>query len=516
MKRWETILAFAGLFLLAVGVLIIRRSALPQQDILIATGDCRTPATILDPPPSVNTMGSVVLLHGLGANRRTMMYLGSDFAGHGFRSYLLDMSGHGDNKDPFTFAKAEECADATTELLGRAGQADPTKTILVGHSMGGAIAIRMADRYPVAATIAISPAPLVLPRRMPANLSVFSGQYDLWPVKRQVDELAAAASGQRTRPSDFAEKRAVQFQIVPHGTHTSLIIDGDVAHAAELWAMEALFPSTDAKTLSLNLALATYDTLNLGRRRLAGVFFGFVGLAFLFPAVATLVASMAGPPQTETALARPPYVVLVVEESVCALISVPILALAIPLRFLHLYDGDYLASLLLLSATMLLIPNRKLARQNLSMSVKGLVAATATGVAVVLATGAWFNWQLGDLWMNGPRWLRFAALLPVAWIFCFAEEVVLGPVETGKRRTVRFAVFLVMRLELWLACVLAYYTLASGQVLIGVLVIGLALFSILQRAAIDVFRRRTGSATAGAAFGAILAAWFIAAVFPLT
>jgi len=40
-------------------------------------------------------------------------------------------------------------------------------------------------------------------------------------------------------------------------------------------------------------------------------------------------------------------------------------------------------------------------------------------------------------------------------------------------------------------------------------------FSVLQRLATDVLLRRTGSATAAAAFGAILAAWFIAAVFPL-
>jgi hypothetical protein len=73
-----------------------------------------------------------------------------------------------------------------------------------------------------------------------------------------------------------------------------------------------------------------------------------------------------------------------------------------------------------------------------------------------------------------------------------------------------------MRLELWLACILAYYELDSGRALLGVLVTGLAIFSILQRLASDSLRTRIGSALAAALFGAILVSWFIAAVFPLT
>jgi hypothetical protein len=53
------------------------------------------------------------------------------------------------------------------------------------------------------------------------------------------------------------------------------------------------------------------------------------------------------------------------------------------------------------------------------------------------------------------------------------------------------------------------------EIVLAILVALLAAFSMLQRLATDGLRRRTGSATAAALFGAILAAWFIAAVFPL-
>jgi hypothetical protein len=48
------------------------------------------------------------------------------------------------------------------------------------------------------------------------------------------------------------------------------------------------------------------------------------------------------------------------------------------------------------------------------------------------------------------------------------------------------------------------------------LAVFLALFSILQRLGADVLRKRTGSIAAAVLFSAILAAWFVAAVFPLT
>jgi pimeloyl-ACP methyl ester carboxylesterase len=505
--RWQVILALAGVCLLAIGAAIIEGSAVPRQDGLIVAGKCYTPATILSPPGGVNAIGTMILLHGLGANRRTMMYLGLDFAGHGFRTYLLDLPGHGDNKGAFTFARAEECANATVELLTREGQIDPRNTIVAGHSMGGAIAVRMADRNPLAATIGISPAPMVLPRRMPGNLLVLNGGYDLWPMKEQARQLSAAAGGERIQPVDFAEMRAFAVAVVPHATHTSLIVNREVAQNTTLWAMETLFPEKPAKSGALGT--------DLGQRALLGSWLGLAGLALLFPAGVVAAGTFVNSAQTESVQDRPPYPLLIAEQAVFALIGILVLAEFVPLRFLHLYDGEYLASLLLISGALLLISNWRYARANLFVQRKAVLAATVLGFAAILAAGGWSNWRLGDLWMNAPRWARFAALLPVGYLFCFAEEVTLGPVGAGKNRAMRFGVFLIMRLELWLAILLAYYELESGRALLGVLVTGMTIFSLVQRLATDALRLRTGSATAAAGFGAILAAWFIAAVFPL-
>jgi len=240
--------------------------------------------------------------------------------------------------------------------------------------------------------------------------------------------------------------------------------------------------------------------------------------------VVTLASKLAPPsaatasaaPQIESPGNHPSARLLLGEGALCAMVGVLVLVLGVPLKFLHLYTGAYLASLLLIVGILLLIFNFGFAMEYASLHIKPLAVAAILGFATFLAIGAWLNWQLDDAWLNAPRWLRFAGLLPVTWIYCFAEEVTLGPVHHGLERTVRFAVFLLLRLELFLACTLAWYLFASGQVLIPLLFVFLAAFSILQRLATDALRVRTRSATAAALFGAILASWFIAGVFPLT
>jgi hypothetical protein len=390
--------------------------------------------------------------------------------------------------------------------LIRSDEIDPRRTFLVGHSMGGAIAIRVADREPVAATVALSPAPMPLPQRMPSNLMVFSAQYDLPILKRAAQTLAQAAGGERTDADDFRQARAFHLEVISFSDHTSLLTDPRVFRQAADWINAVL----DGTGRNHSGPQQSYRYSNLAPLT------GLLALLLLFPFCATAAARVLSPPLTDSSATGPPAPLALVEGVACAMAAVLILTVWVPLSFVDLYTGDYLASLLLIVGVLLLALNWKSARQVLGLHLRSVFVAALLGFAVMLGLGAWLNWQIADLWLNRPRWLRFAGLLPAAWIFCFAEEVMLGPVGKGRPRALRFAVSLALRAELWLACLFAYYALASGQVLILILVVSLALFSILERLASDALRLRTGSATAAAVFGAILAAWFIAAVFPLT
>jgi pimeloyl-ACP methyl ester carboxylesterase len=516
LKLWESMLAVAGIVFLILGSMWIRSGELPERETVIDAGGCHTPATIYNPRITDEPPGTVIVLHGLSANRRIMKYLSSEFAGHGLQVYSLDLPGHGDSTDSFSFAKAAECATAAVESLIRSGQIDPKKTIVVGHSMGGAIAIAMADRIPLAGTIAISPAPMVLPQRMPSNLLVFSGEYEPALLHRAAEALLRASGGTRAQPDDFAEKRAFDLRKVAGATHTSLLLDRNIAHQSERWIMQCLFPTIPPETLALNLDLAPYAVANKGRHRLAGSILGLIGVLLLFPICATLMALVSSSPRDESLQDHPPYALSLVEVAVAALGGVLLLTLGIPLKFLHIFSADYLLSLLLIVGTVLLVFNRKQIQENWPPHVSNAILGAVFGLAVFLAVGAWLNWQLDDGWLNAPRWLRFLAVLPVTIIFCGAEEIVLGPVHSGRRRALRFGIFLLLRLEIFLACALAYYQLRSGQVLIPLLAVFLAVFSMAQRLGADALRRRTGSVAAAILFSAILAAYFVAAVFPLT
>ena len=517
MRRWRVWLAIAGAVLVALGAHWIRRGELPRRDIVVLqAGDCRLPVTIFSPPADIKPAGSVIILHGLSANRRIMLYLGQDFAGHGFRAYLPDLPGHGDNTQAFSFARAEDCAGEAVAALLRYDRLDPMKTVLLGHSMGGEIAVRMADKIPLTATIAISPAPMVMPRRMPSNLLVFSAQFDVWQLKDQAAALRKAAGGDRLGAQDFAQKRAFDLVNVPLATHTSMLDDHGVAHSAELWALQALVPQADPKTLALNLDLSTYETFGRGRMRMIGAAFGLLGIGLMLPLCVAVTSRAAGAAAITSEGATPNLWLVLGEGMIGAMAGVLLLVKIKLLGFIHLYAGDYLASEAFVMAVVLLVFNRAEARKIFWLRPRALFASAVLAFVALLAFGAWFNWEIADLWLNAPRWVRFVELLPFACVFCYAEETALGPAESARFPAARFGTFLALRFEIWLACVVGLFVLASGQILLPILIVQFGAFSIVQGIVSQALRQRTGSATGAALFGAILTAWFVAAVFPIT
>jgi pimeloyl-ACP methyl ester carboxylesterase len=511
-KRWEKCCGIAGVFFLVLGAFGIRRGTrdISRQDLLLSGQGCHTPVTVLE-KVGAEQRGSAVVLHGLCANRKIMFPFSDQLARAGMRVYVVDSPGHGDNTDGYSFARVEQCVAAVVESLTESGKIKPGSTAVIGHSMGGATVVRLADHDSVAATIAISPGPMVLPQRMPSNLLVFSAGHDLGLLKRQAKRLADAAGENRAKPEDFVERRAFELVNLPHATHTSLLLDSSVVQVSVQWARKAFFPSSPEVGGGKEAAGQTPQD-----RAFWGSIIGLVGLFMLFPACATIVTIFAAPKRVEIDDPRPPRPLAIAEGAVCSLFGVLILTFGTPFKFLYIYSGDYLASFLFVTGVLFLSLNWRDAWESISPNAKRGVAAVVLGLVTVLAIGAWLNWHLSDVWLNLPRWNRFVGLLPFLWVYSYAEEVMLGPVRTGWRRAARYLVFLVLRLELWAACAVAAYKLPNGQMMLVVLFLFLAQFSILQRLATDALRLRTGSGPAAATFGAILAAWFIASVFPLT
>jgi pimeloyl-ACP methyl ester carboxylesterase len=513
----EWLLALVGVILLAFGASQVARVQGPMQEIVLNAGPAcpAVPLLVLE-PAAPSSGGSVVVFHGLGANRLVMLTLGQWMAASGLRVFLMDFPGHGDNPSAFSFSRAEECAARALETLERQGQISSQRTILLGHSMGGGVVIRLADRFPAAGTIAIAPAPEVFPRRMPVNLLLVTPRFDFPAIKAMAEKLVAAAGGPRDSAEDFRQRRAFRQLQVAERSHTTVMFDPRVVKVMTRWAAASLGANPEAIPAPLFAGLA-------------GGGLGVLGIICIFPLAASgfargcgaVARAARGARTAPAARDRAGSLTVILFWVFAALLSVGVLAYGIPLKFIHMYSADYLASLGLLSSLplLLLVVNQQGGwKGQLGANARALAAAAMLGMVTVLVLGGWLNWQLTDAWPTLARWSRFPVLLAALFPYCLAEEAALGPPSSPgiRARGVRFATYLALRFIFWLATAFAVWAGLSGALLAVVFVVFMTVFSVFQRLGTDAVRRRMGSAAAAALFNAILAAWFLAAAFPLT
>lgn len=498
MNRREAWLAAAGAILILAALAVAPRDARVREVILRGPA-CAMPASEIEPPGG-SPLGTAMVLHGLCSSRKMMMPLAEALARGGLRVYVPDLPGHGENMDPFSPRRAAQCTVQALETLESEGALQPGKTVLVGHSMGAAVAINLADEYPVAGTVAISPAPSILPLRMPSNLLVLSAQYDFLWLKSAAHAVSLAEAGERALPGDFAERRAFQRIIVPRATHVSLIFDSVVSEESSSWAARSLdVPLHGGARIHNGAKLASLAVL--------------VGLCLLFPAAATLAARLLRCEQEIPSPERFQGIRDVGRWLAAAGVAALLLKLGTPLKFIHLITGGYLASLLFITGALAAMINWRRALATLRGGARGVATALALGVVSVAVLTIWLHWQVSGVPPAGARLAAFLLLIPFCAVYTVAEETELGPLGSDWRK--RWRAYIRLRGIVWLAGIAGIFLLGSGEVLLLLLAVYLAAFSVLQRLAADALRLRTGALPA-AIFDAILAAWFIAVIFPLS
>jgi pimeloyl-ACP methyl ester carboxylesterase len=518
MKAKKTLRAIFGAGLCALGLWMALGVPYHSHTFRIDAGGCRLVTDIVEPiggvPPGGLPSGYVVLLHGLSANKRIMSYFVAGFASEGLRVFIPDLPGHGKTGGFFSYERSEQCSENLVRELIARGLLDPEKTILAGHSLGGADALRVASHIPVAGVIAISPAPMrptpgispeMLPfsefGALPSNSLVMSGA---WEPK----QIRTAAKNLVPIPGDGTSR----YVLIPHATHVSLLLSGTALSMAENWAGQVLH-------------LKEPPTLP-SHRGVLGFLAGLAGILIL-----------AGPFLRETLqpkkewvdsvenVASVPKIRAFVEYGIVALGAVGILSYGNPLRVLRLFEGGYFASFLLILGVVLLALHWNLLRGLFAAGPNGgqparplyitiAIAAFAAFLLLFLIT-AWIDLTFSEAWLTAARWVRFTPLLIAVVPYFLAEEMLLGPAiaEKGARRI--FAA-LSFRLVAWGAIVSGIFLLHSGEVLLILLAPYFGLFCVLQIWGMKVVREVTASAAAAALFGAILLAGFSLVVFPTT
>ena len=496
--------ALAGIALLIVGALWTYAGArgYPEKRVNAVAGACRVDMTIIqkrDTPAQVNS-GAVVLFHGLAANKYIMRYLARGFAELGLTVYVPDLPGHGRTPGPFTAEKAEDCGRSLLRGLSARGLIVPDRTILAGHSMGGAIALRLAREFRPAGVIALSPAPMkvahgVTPEKLlfqnpPAllpNTLITAGQFEPKGLAANAADLVAG----NTDPT-------IQFHALPGQSHVSVLFSPGAVRMSQAWAARLLNLSNPAQLPGL---------LYLG-----GGVLGFLGILLLSGPFLRELATVA-PEETAADPQFPGTIRFLAELVVVSFAVLFILRHFIPLRVIGLFEGDYLASYFLLVGASLLLLHPKLALRKFAAKPGVLLSAAVGAVILHLLVTGWFDLTVTSAWLSWQRWGRFPLFFLAAFVFLYAIEILLGPaVEPRKRLGIDYLAILLA----WLVVVFGTFVLHSGQILVLLLMPYFALFFLFMRLGARLVRQRTASATATAVFGAILLAGFSLVLFPLS
>ena len=306
-----------------------------------------------------------------------------------------------------------------------------------------------------------------------------------------------------------------QYVVIPHSTHVSILFDAAAMSSAENWALRVLRLDTEWHLPS--------------RRGLLGFLLGFAGILLLAGPFLreTLQRKNQQTPISETSTgARKSRFFL--EYGIVGLGIVGVLSYADPLRVLHLFEGDYLASFLFILGVVLLVLHwnslrnllgPRASRGQLARSLPfTLLAGAFTAFLLHFLVTAWIDLTISEAWLTAARWARFAPLLIALLPYHAAEELLLGPATPGTQGQGwrRLLTALLLRLVAWAALVLGVFFLHSGEVLLVLLAPSFVIFCILQTWGMKVVREVTASPAAAALFGAILLAGFCLVVFPTT
>lgn len=115
-----------------------------------------TPFTLVHKAPAPRGAPPFLLIHGSWGSSMMWMAYAEVFAKHGFDVYAPDLRGHGKSGGSVAGASMDDFVADVAAAARANGLENP---VVIGHSMGGLVALMYAARHGAAATVAIDPSP---------------------------------------------------------------------------------------------------------------------------------------------------------------------------------------------------------------------------------------------------------------------------------------------------------------------------------------------------------------------
>jgi len=408
--------------------------------------------------PSGPEAGRILVVHGLDANKEMMNVLCLGLSDAGFNVYSMDMPGHGDSTAGFNAMLARQSINAALDLLG-------PNTIVIGHSLGGALLLDLASERSYGTVVLLSPAPTPVDKIRADRMLVLTGQFELPKITVFVPQLEITGS------------EGVDLRRIPWAGHSGYMIHPEAIREIVVWLGGDPARLQTTRRLLL-LLLEIVSALSIGALWLRGK------------------------PVAAERIHLPSRIISYIAACTVALLISGVVVIA---SWLRLYSTDYLISFVFVIGVALApLYIRKLSFRFSQIPVGILAAASVIAVAVLVGS------ELVHLTLSDGQWWRFAAITILSLPLAFADEVLLRPIRPWWKGA---GVAALTRIAIAAYVVTGVLTMNRDDAFVVLVIHFIAILWMVLWLAGEFVRRRTQDPLATAVFTAIVQAWIFAAIF---
>jgi len=425
--------------------------------------DTTPPTPYFHYTPTGVSRGRILIVHGLDASKTVPNLLSYTLAEAGFEVFSMDLPGHGDSVVPFATFTAR---DAVEQVLNRLGP----ETAALGHSLGGALLLDVANDRPIPKLVLFSPAPIPLENIKADRILVLEGQFDPGYIRAFASQIRNAASNVEVRDMRWTG-------------HSGGLLKPPVIESVVDW----LEGSRKTETLRKRFLL-------IAAMLISGLVAGIALLRALATAESKSIPPASGPAS-------------VVFYVVATVLATGILSIFPLFKWLRLYATDFFIGILFLTGILLLVrfgTSFNTSARNAYVAIAAMVFLM--GVTYVAAS------ELADVTLSGTRWWRFPVITLMGFPLFLADETLL---RTGRSRLAAASLALTTRVLLGAIAVTAGLTVHRDSAFLLLLMHAVVLFWSVLWFLTGAVRRRTDAVSA-ALFAALVQGWVFSALFVTT
>jgi pimeloyl-ACP methyl ester carboxylesterase len=207
--------------------------------------------------PRAAALGTIVLLHGVRSDRRSLVDMGNVLADAGYRSLLVDLRGHGESSGRYLTYGELEAADVSAMLDALDGREALGCVGAYGFSYGASVALELAARDArLKAVVAV--APFASLREVVLD---YRERYLPFPFRLLPDVWFEQAVNQASELGSFDPDMNAPVQLVARSRAQQLLIHGTSDTQVPLRHSRELARAAGSRATVLTVDGASHDDL---------------------------------------------------------------------------------------------------------------------------------------------------------------------------------------------------------------------------------------------------------------